>query len=177
MNPVAFHQIVAEWHDFYSVLGQSAATLTGLLFVAASLGSGVFTTDRPAGLRMFLTSSVVQFGGVLAVSLVALAPIHGPRLFTVLIMVCGAIGLAYCALAWHSTIRSGMFAKIDWEDRFWYAILPVIGYLCEIGAGTMLRVAPQNGSDALAVSAGLLLLAGIHNAWDITVWSITRARP
>jgi hypothetical protein len=30
------------------------------------------------------------------------------------------------------------------------------------------------GCMALALSLGLLLVVGIHNAWDITLWSITR---
>jgi hypothetical protein len=29
---------------------------------------------------------------------------------------------------------------------------------------------------ALALSLGLLLVIGLHNAWDITLWSITRRR-
>jgi hypothetical protein len=29
---------------------------------------------------------------------------------------------------------------------------------------------------ALALAVGILLVIGIHNAWDITVWSITRPR-
>jgi hypothetical protein len=29
---------------------------------------------------------------------------------------------------------------------------------------------------ALALSLVLLLVIGIHNAWDITLWSITRRR-
>jgi hypothetical protein len=32
------------------------------------------------------------------------------------------------------------------------------------------------GVAALALSMGMLLMVGIHNAWDITVWSITRRR-
>jgi hypothetical protein len=32
------------------------------------------------------------------------------------------------------------------------------------------------GCEALALSILVLLVIGIHNAWDITVWSITRTR-
>ena len=30
------------WHDFYTLFGAASATLIGLLFVAASVGTGVF---------------------------------------------------------------------------------------------------------------------------------------
>ena len=30
------------------------------------------------------------------------------------------------------------------------------------------------GFPALAVAMGTLLLVSIHNAWDITIWSVTR---
>jgi hypothetical protein len=32
------------------------------------------------------------------------------------------------------------------------------------------------GCVVLAASLGALLLVGIHNAWDITIWTITRRR-
>ena len=36
------------WHDFYTLVGTGSATLIGLLFVAASVGTGVF---QPIGGR------------------------------------------------------------------------------------------------------------------------------
>jgi hypothetical protein len=30
------------------------------------------------------------------------------------------------------------------------------------------------GCPGLAVAMGVLLLVSIHNAWDITIWSVTR---
>jgi hypothetical protein len=32
------------------------------------------------------------------------------------------------------------------------------------------------GFRMLALSWGMLLVIGLHNAWDITVWAITRRR-
>ena len=34
---------LAHWHEFYTLLGTASATMVGLLFVAATVGSGVFT--------------------------------------------------------------------------------------------------------------------------------------
>jgi hypothetical protein len=72
--------------------------------------------------------------------------------------------------------RDGLAARIDLEDRVWYAVLPVVAYLFVAASGIMLALRAEAGWMSLAVSLGALLLVGIHNAWDITVWSITRRR-
>ena len=71
-------------------------------------------------------------------------------------------------------MRDGLSKKLDREDFAWYAVLPVIGYLGETASGVILAMRLPPGCEALAASIGLLLVVGIHNAWDITVWSITR---
>jgi hypothetical protein len=34
--------MLEAWHDFFTLVGASAATLVGLMFVAASVGTGLF---------------------------------------------------------------------------------------------------------------------------------------
>jgi hypothetical protein len=165
---------LAAWHEFYALLGAASATMTGLLFVAASVGSRAFSGGRNAALRVFLSASVVHFGGILAVSLIALAPIKSSVVLSVMIVGCGGFGLAYYAIAWRDLLRDGMIARIDWEDRIWYAVIPVIGYLVEAGAGVTLVIQLDVGCTILAFALGIVLMTAIHNAWDITVWTITR---
>jgi hypothetical protein len=66
--------------------------------------------------------------------------------------------------------------KIDLEDRLWYALAPAIGYLLEVVAGAALMLRLGMGCAALALAMGALLLVAVHNAWDITVWSVTRRK-
>jgi hypothetical protein len=68
------HDILAPWHDFYELIGAAAATLVGLMFVAASVGAGVFTLERQVALRSFLSPTVVAFSVVLASSLIGIMP-------------------------------------------------------------------------------------------------------
>jgi hypothetical protein len=56
--------IFGPWHDFFSLVGTAAATLIGLMFVAASVGTGFFTEERQVGLRTLLSPTVVAFGVV-----------------------------------------------------------------------------------------------------------------
>ena len=58
----------------------------------------------------------------------------------------------------------------------WYAALPVIGYLLMALSGILLASHLGLGSAALAAAILMLLITGIHNAWDITIWIVTRRR-
>jgi hypothetical protein len=62
------------------------------------------------------------------------------------------------------------------DDWIWYLVLPIVGYLLEAASGIALALQFDMGCAALAVSIGILLVVGIHNAWDITVWAMTRRR-
>jgi hypothetical protein len=123
---------------------------------------------------MFLSASVVQFGGILAIALFVLAPFLGWYSFGGLTVAGGLFGLGYSGLTWADTVRDGLASKIDLEDRLWYALGPVMGYAIEVGAGAALMLRLPIGGPLLAVAMGTLLLVSIHNAWDITIWSVTR---
>ena len=169
---VALH----SWHEFYILLGTAAATLVGLLFVAATVGSGVFSSGRRAPTRMFLSASVVHFSTILVACLILLVPLETWASLGAAIAGCGLFGLGYYAVTWRDTVSDGLNKAIDLEDFIWYAALPVAGYLSATASGIILALSLGLGSTTLALSMGMLLVAGIHNAWDITVWSITRSR-
>jgi hypothetical protein len=164
---------IASWHEFYALLGTAAATLVGLLFVAATVASGVFSADRQAPIRMFLSATVVHFSSVLAASLIVLAPVPG-WLLGAMVLACGLLGVGYYGLALHDATRDGLIRNVDLEDRTWYAALPIGAYVAEALAGALLIARSGDGIAVLAVSLGALLIIGLHNAWDITVWTISR---
>ena len=164
------------WHEFYMLLGAASGTMVALLFVAASVAAGVFSSDRPAALRMFLSASVVHFSGILAVGLTVLAPLKDWTIFGALVSACGAFGLGYYGVTWYGAVRDGLSKSIGLDDRFWYAVLPAIGYLCETATGIAVIARVTDGTVALAVAMVILLFVGIHNSWDITVWTITRRK-
>jgi hypothetical protein len=165
---------LGPWHEFYTLLGTASATMIGLQFVAATVGSGVFASSRRAALRVFLSASIVNFGSILAASLIVLAPVRHWLALGALIASCGIFGLTHSGLAWRDTLREGLITSIDLEDRVWYVALPIVGYLMVACSGAAFGLQFEFGPAALAVSMGLLLLVGLHNAWDITLWIITR---
>src|SRR5689334_7696142 len=138
-----------EWHEFYTLAGTAGATLVGLMFVAASVGSTGWS--RRAALRVFLSATVVHFSSVLCVSLCVLAPLPGVLVFGSLIAAIGCIGLIYCAFVVIDSVRDGLAKHIDWDDRIWYAGLPIVGYLALGGAGV---------AEALKIEDSELVLTG-----------------
>jgi hypothetical protein len=106
--------------------------------------------------------------------LIALSPARSWLMIGMMILGSGMFGLAHCCLAWRDTLRDSLLALMDLEDRVWYIVLPFIGYACVAASGVTLALRLDIGCVALALSAGLLMAVGIHNAWDITVWSISR---
>jgi hypothetical protein len=176
LDMLSLEDVIRPWQQFYTLLGAASATMVALLFVTASIATGVFTPNRRAPLRVFLSATVVHFSSVLAASLIILAPLQSRILLGPLLLACGLFGLVYSVLTWRDTVRDGLSASIDLEDRTWYVLLPIVCYLIEIGSGVLMLRRTRDGCMSLALAMSMLLVLGIHNAWDITVWTITRRR-
>ncbi len=165
-----------RWHDFYALTGSASATLVGLMFVAASVGTGVFTSDRQVGLRTFLSPTVVAFSVVLGTSLVALSPLADGRAAALLLSGTGLLGMLYSWRVWRRMVQGGIVASIDLEDRVWYATVPAAAHALLAVAGGTLLARPDTGGTLVAGSIALLLIGGIRNAWDMTTWVVLRRR-
>jgi hypothetical protein len=165
-----------QWHDFYALIGTASATLVGLIFIADSIGAGVFTREHQVGIRSFLSPTVVHFSSVLIICLLATVPTENWSLLGVFLTVVGLIGLSYSAWIWRRMTKHGLTASIDVADRLWYAFWPIAGYLLVAISGAGLELHALRGLDVLAIALILLLLTGIRNAWDMTIWIIDRHR-
>jgi hypothetical protein len=173
----AVAESLGQWHDFYVLVGTAAATLVGLTFVAASIGGGYFSPDRQVGMQSFLSPTVVHFTAILITSLIVLAPSVSGGWTGLPLVGDGLAGLGYCGWIWRRMIRHGLFAMIDTVDRLWYALLPTAGYLLVAIAGASMLARMDRAAELLALGVILLLLAGIRNAWDMTVFIIQRRQP
>ena len=165
---------LTPWHDFAVLLGTAAATLIGLLFVAASVGTNVFTMERQSAVRVFLSPSVVHFCTILSATLITLAPIPTALTLGLLITASGLLGAIYVVLVWRMMIRDGYAKTLDLTDRLWYASAPALGYATLIAAGITLALNLAPACILYAAALALLLGAGIRNAWDITTWIILK---
>ena len=168
------HEIPESWRDFFNLVGCAAATLVGLMFVAASVGAGVFTEERQVGLRTLLSPTVVAFSVVLAACIIGVLPTPNWIVPTILLSAIGLFGIAYSLLILRRMIQNGITAKIDHEDRLWYAFAPILAYLVLTASGIAFAVGSEAAAAVLAAGICMLLIAGIRNAWDMTTWVVLR---
>jgi len=161
-----------DWHDFYILIATASATLIGLMFVAASVGSSIFNAEREVPLRAFLTPTVVHFSVILVSCLASMAPSLSGVSLGALLAAIGAVGIGFTCRAVLNLRRRGITRTIDLEDRFCYVLVPITVYLALIATGVILPMRPALGLDMLAGILVALLLLGIHNAWDMTLWIV-----
>jgi hypothetical protein len=170
-SPVA---LLHEWHDFYILIATVSATIIGAMFVVASVASSFLTPENAAQSRNFLSPIVIHLSTIVLGCAAAMVPSLAPRPFGILFGLGGLAGLAYSVFI-ALRVRSN---KLDLEDRFWYALLPVVGYLVMIAAAILVLRQEPWALEILAIALAILLVAGIRNAWDLTLFFVSReSRP
>ena len=162
------------WHEFYLLLGTSAAALTGLMFVVVSISPETIATRPFAGIRAFVSPTVVYFTTVLVVSGAMMAPHLGLRPLALLLGLGGIAGLAY--MLWIDAHRQWREAKLEGDDWFWYIGMPALSYLLLLIVGIALWFDKAFGAWMLAFAMVLLLVTGIRNGWDLAIWMAQRRR-
>jgi hypothetical protein len=160
------------WHEFYGLLGTAAATLVGLLFVAASIGSGYFSTERQSPTQTFTTPILAHYSYILFVSLVALVPVNTDTSLALIIGPSAAAGLAYSAFISVRVVRSSGITAI--EDHFGYGASAPAVYLVVLAAAVCIYEHSPIGPELLAVALFGLMIVNIRNSWDLTVFFAQR---
>lgn len=165
----------AAWANFYVIVGSSAGALTGLQFVVMTLITQTRKTASAQDIRAFGTPTVVHFCAALLFAAVMTAP--WPSVFHVQIAmaVCGGLGIAYALrVLWHAWKAN---YNPDVEDWIWYGALPIIAYAAFGAAAMVLWHGPTVSMFVVAAATLLLLIIGIHNAWDTVTYLAVRGHP
>ena len=166
-------ELVDDWHDFDLLIGTAAATLVGLMFVAASIGASIFTEKNRAAMEAFISPTLVHFTTVLVIAVLAVVPTHEWVTLAGLLALDGLAGANYSAKLWIQLFVQRRF-EVDVIDRLFYAAIPLLGYLLLLIAAFLLLRQSEAGLDLLAAAQITLLLAGIRNAWDMMLWIVIR---
>jgi hypothetical protein len=168
--------LLAGWNNFFVIAGSSAAALTGLTFIVITLSAQVGRVN-PNGLRIFITPTIVHFTVVLTVSAFLSMPHHTPLSLCVSLVVSGILGLIYIgSIAINIRRMTSTYVPVH-EDWIWNVILPAIAYGTWLAAGVFIWRSPHASLYAVAAVLVLLMLIGIHNAWDIAAWNSIRKEP
>jgi hypothetical protein len=156
---------LADWANFYVIVGSSAGALTGLQFVVIALITEAEAARSMLEIRAFGTPTIVHFCVVLLISAIASAPWHTVSQAGTCLGLCGAAGMAY-SLRVISHARKQTGYAPDAEDWFWYSVLPVVVYAMLLAGAILLVWRPAGALFVVAAAAVTLLFNGIHNAWD-----------
>jgi len=158
--------MLAEWHEFYALLGTAAAALVALLFVAVSIGTSVLTPEPQsrANTSTYMSPVVFHYANVLFLSLIALVPTQTWESFGVVIGVAAAGSVIYSIVIAVGVHRNPIS---DLPDRLCYGIIPMLCYATGLVVALLLFEEKTAGLNLLAGSALLLLVVNIRNAWDL----------
>src|SRR5207253_11420949 len=89
---------LAEWDNFYVIIGSSGAALTGLQFVVIALGAETAAGRRAETVGAFGTPTVVHFCAALLISALLSMPWHVVSSAALAIGTCGAAGIGYALI-------------------------------------------------------------------------------
>ena len=167
---------LADWGNFYVIVGSSAGALIGLQFVVMTLMAEMpMRPDMELAGHAFATPNIIHFGAALLLSALMSAPWHGSGTAGILCLVAGLCGVAYVLVVARRMRLQTAYRPVleDWLFHAGlpvaaYAMLAVSGYAGRAGAGWPLFVA--------AAAALLLLFIGIHNAWDAVTYHVFAQR-
>jgi hypothetical protein len=168
--PDSLARPLQQWHEFYLLLGGSAATLVGLVFVALSLGARLVDERSVPALRVFVTPTIVHFAYILVIATVIVMPTLRRMPLGVLLVAAGLVSLGRLALGIPFIWEQRRKDIIDTVDCVWYLVVPSLSYLLLVGAGLELLRGAGRAWNLLALAVIVLLVNGIRNAWDMVVW-------
>jgi len=161
---------LAAWQNFYVIVGSSAGALIGLQFVVMSLIADrpAIRTNPQAG-QAFATPTIVHFTVVLVLAALMSAPWDGIDAISMVWGVGGAGGIGYTILVIRR-MRGQTLYKPEFEDWLFHAVLPLAAYLMVAASAYAARIYLREALFGVGAAVLLLLLIGIHNAWDAVTY-------
>ncbi len=162
---------LAEWGNFYLIIGGAAGALIGLQFVVLTLISQRPRTSAPEAGAAFATPNIVHFVAALLLSAVLVAPWRSMGSPAVLWGLLGLCGVVYSGIvSWR--MRAQNLYEPVFEDWFFHFVLPFLSYALLSLASLTVLSRPRESLFAVALAALLFLGTGIHNSWDAITWHV-----
>lgn len=158
-----------EWESFYVIVGSSAAALTGLQFVVMALIADHGRPRSTGAIAAFGSPNIVHFSAALVVSAILSAPWPSLEGASTSLAALGIGGIAYATLVLVRAQRQHDYRPVL-EDWIWHITLPYVAYIAVAVAGMRLHGEPLIPSFVIAAATLLLVLIGIHNAWDTVIY-------
>jgi len=152
---------LAEWRDFYVMIGTASGAIVGAAFIVVTLVSNL--EKRTLGMQGFITPIAVHLGSVLIGSAILTVPTLTRVSLAILLGTGGVGGAVYTIITATRIWRM----RLDTDDRIFYIILPVMAYATMGTAAFMALTQDEPTFETLAVALVSLLIIGMRNAWDM----------
>jgi hypothetical protein len=164
--------VLSEWQNFYVIAGSSAGALIGLQFVVMALISDMPRTPELAKAgETFTTPTIIHFSTVLFLAAAVCAPWHSFLPLAAILGVASLAGAVYSLVILWRMKRQAAYQP-EFEDWLFYAVLPLQAYAVLISAAILALLQPEASLYIVAAATMLLLLTGIHNAWDNVAYHV-----
>jgi hypothetical protein len=163
------HEILGKWESFYVIVGSSAGALTGLQFVVMAL-----VADQPGRgghneIAAFGTPNVVHFMAVLLIGAIISAPWEELNHAALVTGLFGLIGIFYTAIVTRRASHTERYQPVL-EDWIFHVVLPFVSYILLLAASVALTRFDTPSLFAIGAASLILLVVGVHNAWDTVTY-------
>ncbi|HJP58851.1 MAG TPA: hypothetical protein VJ865_02590 [Gemmatimonadaceae bacterium] len=163
------HEILSKWESFYVIVGSSAGALTGLQFVVMAI-----VAERPGSggqqeIAAFGTPNVVHFMAVLLIGSIISAPWEDLGHTAWVIGLFGSIGVIYTAVVTRRASSTSRYQPVL-EDWVFHVVAPFVAYVLLLAAASTLTRFDTPALFSIAAASLLLLVVGVHNAWDTVTY-------
>lgn len=174
----SFVAAAAAWQNFYLLIGEAAATLVGLMFVAVTFGSRMVKPEQAHIARSFLDPTYGHFVHVIATACLLTFPtMTGTILGALLVLIGVGRGARIFQIYGHMHEAKRVNNTIELSDWVMGIVLPVLWYVLLTVAGALFIFGFAAAFTLLAVLSAGVLLNGIHSAWELLVWmALTQTR-
>lgn len=169
--------VLNPWSNFYVIVGSSAAGLTGLMFVVIVLAAGLEDSRRTTdGIATFSTPTVLHLCVALVVAALLSAPWRSLVPAGTSLGLTGLYGIVYVVRVMQRARRMTKY-RMQLEEWVWYSLLPLAAYVAIVVGAILLPATPLRVLFPIAGAVLLLILVGIHNAWDIVTYLVVGGVP
>jgi len=160
------------WQNFYVMVGSSAGALIGLQFVVLSLIAGRPTARvDPLASRTYATPTIIHFSTVLTLAAIHTSPWQSIVAPAFIYGAVGLTGVIYIAMI-ARRMRGQTAYRPEFEDWLFHVLLPVAAYGGLVVSAFAARWHLREALFGVGAAVLLLLLTGIHNAWDAVVYHV-----
>lgn len=162
---------LAQWDNFYVIVGSAAGALIGLQFVVLTLiANRPLEGSEEAG-AAFGSPTTVHFSTVLFLAAILHAPWQTITIIAIIWGVLGFSGGVYIAIVLRRMQKQSAYKPV-FEDWMFHIISPFIAYallaVSALGAQSHTREALFGVGGASLI----LLFTAIHNAWDSVAYHV-----